>query len=116
MPTAAVEFFKDGKWHCAKRTDDNHFVWSGVGKIDFPLRTRLTSVAGETVGGDIPKLINDKDQDSGFQYKKFKEGKNERSFKVFRIPCFIVVQCTFGGILISVVPSASVSCFFPESE
>ena len=68
-----MEFFKEGKWHCAKRSDDNHFIWSGVGKIDFPLRARLTSVAGETVGGDIPKLLNDKDQDSGFQYKPFKE-------------------------------------------
>eukprot|EP00795_Rhopilema_esculentum_P013951 gene13951-4910_t len=73
QPAAAVEFFKEGKWHCAKRTADNHFVWSGVGKIDFPLRTRLTSISGETVGGDIQKLINDKDQNSGFQYKKLKE-------------------------------------------
>ena len=49
-------------------------MWNGVGKIDFPLRTRLTSITGETVGGDITKLVNDKDQDSGFQYKPIKEG------------------------------------------
>eukprot|EP00794_Sanderia_malayensis_P003440 gene3440-3935_t len=72
LPTAAVEVFKDGKWHCTTRASDNHFILSGLGEIKFPLRTRLTSIAGETVGGDIPKLENDKDQDSGFQYKSFK--------------------------------------------
>eukprot|EP00794_Sanderia_malayensis_P003439 gene3439-3934_t len=72
LPTAAVEVFKDGKWHCTTRASDNHFTLNGLGEMKFPLRARLTSIAGETVGGDIPKLENDKDQDSGFQYKSFK--------------------------------------------
>ena len=48
---------------------------NGLGEMKFPMKTRVTSVAGETVGGDIPKLVNDKDQDSGFQYKGFKTGE-----------------------------------------
>ena len=77
LPTAAFEAFHGGKWHCGKRTDDSHFVVSGLGKLTFPMQARITSIIGETLGSTIDSLINDKDQDSGVQYKSFKEGMTD---------------------------------------
>ncbi len=59
-----------------KRTGDNHFSLNGVGKIGFPLKARMTSIAGETVGGEIKKMENKIFQDSGVQYKGFKAGNS----------------------------------------
>jgi expansin (peptidoglycan-binding protein) len=79
IPTAGLEALIGGRFHCLKRSTDNFFVGMGLGRVNFPLRVRLTSISGEQVEAFIPDLKNDFSYPSNIQYSGIKVGGKSRS-------------------------------------
>ena len=74
---AGIEVEKNGKYHCLKRTGDNYFTGDGLGKIEMPLKVRLTAVTGEQKETVIPSMLTS-DIPSGVQFSGFETGRKFR--------------------------------------
>ena len=75
IPTAGMELLVNGRYHCMKRVSDNFFIASGLGKMETPLRVRLTAINGYQVTTRIPEIKNDFDFPSKVQFKGIKRGR-----------------------------------------
>lgn len=78
VPVAGIEVEKNGKYHCLKRTGDNYFTGDGLGKIEMPLKVRLTAVTGEQKETVIPSMLTS-DIPSGVQFSGFETGPGPSS-------------------------------------
>ncbi|XP_067042417.1 uncharacterized protein [Acropora muricata] len=78
VPVAGIEVAKNGRYHCLKRTGDNYFTGDGLGKIEIPLKVRLTAVTGEQKETVIPFMLTS-DIPSGVQFSGFKAGPGPSS-------------------------------------
>ena len=92
VPVAGIEVAKNGRYHCLKRTGDNYFTGDGLGKIEIPLKVRLTAVTGEQKETVIPFMLTS-DIPSGVQFSGFKAGRKFihiliRSFMHFSLSFF----------------------------
>ncbi|KAK3715060.1 hypothetical protein QZH41_012124, partial [Actinostola sp. cb2023] len=74
IPTAGLEALIGGRFHCLKRSTDNFFVGMGLGRVDFPMRVRLTSISGQKLEAFIPDLKNDFSYPSSIQYSGINVG------------------------------------------
>ena len=77
IPAVGVEVFVGDRWRCLKRVPDNFFVGSGMGKVPFPLKVRLTSITGQQREATIKELKNDESLTSTVQFSGFKKKLGE---------------------------------------
>ena len=64
----------NGKYHCMKREADNFFTLTGLGKMDVPLRVRLTSITNEQIETTISEIKNGVSLPSDKQFSAFDAG------------------------------------------
>lgn len=65
---AGIEVLKGEKYSCLRRVGDNHFVGDHLGKVDFPMQVRLTSISGEQRETIINAMTNDEDLKTDIQF------------------------------------------------
>lgn len=57
-----------------ERGGNNHFIMNNIGKINFPIKVRLTSISNEQLESSIEKLENEIDLPSKIQFSGFSAG------------------------------------------
>ena len=95
VPVAGIEVVKNGKYYCLKRTSDNYFTGDGLGKVELPLKVRVTAVTGEQREAVLPSMsVSDILTDE--QFSGFAAGR--KSFNSVRKKCPVIIQSLKGTI------------------